>query len=158
MNRSVPDWLPPSASIDLALLDAGLKPAARVLVGNRAVELRRWGRRRGYFMSADDDGFAVLARQGSVCRRTLEIDRRPGRHTAALGHWLGYPRCCGRAAARVGDEGIDDYQQRLRRKRFRGRYALIDPSGYSSGKGRLSHVPCTHNCHASLAMAREFPG
>ena len=158
MRHSVPDWLPASAMVDLALLEAGLKPAARIYVGNRANDLRRWGRRLGYFLSSDRDGFAVLSRRGSVARRALEIDRRPGRHTAALGHWLGYPSCCGRAAARVGDEGIDDYQRLLVRRRFRGEFTLIDPSGYLVGKACVSHVPCSHICAASLAMARRWPG
>lgn len=156
MRHSAPDWLPASAKVDLALLAAGLKPAARIYVGNRANNLRRWGRRRGYYLSSDSDGFAVLSRQASVARRTLEIDRRPGRHTAALGRWLGYPSCCNRAAARVGDEGIDDYQRLLVSRRFRGNFTLIDPSGYLTGDARLSHVPCSHVCIASLAIARRW--
>lgn len=158
MRHSAPDWLPASAIVDLVLLEAGLKPAARIYVANRANDLRRWGRRLGYFLSSDRDGFAVLSRRGSVARRVLEIDRRPGRHTAALGHWLGYPVCCSRAAARVGDEGIDDYQRLLAKRRFRGHFVLIDPSGYLAGEARVSHVPCSRICTASLAMARRWPG
>ena len=158
MRHSVPDWLPASARVDLTLLKTGLKPAARIYVGTRAKDLRRWGRRHGYYVSSDCDGYAVLSRLASVARRTLEIDRRPGRHTAALGHWLGYPSCCNRAAARVGDEGIDEYQRLLVGRRFRGNFALIDPSGYITGRALLAHVPCSNFCAFSLKIARGRKG
>lgn len=153
MTRRAPSWLPLSAQTDIALLLADLKPAARIHAGSRRLELRRWARRNGLFASSDPMGFVVLARQGMIARRVLDVDRRPGRHTIALGRLLGYPECCCRAAGRVGDEGIDDLQAAMALRRFRGRFELINPGDYLDGKARLSHVPCSHNCAASLALA-----
>jgi hypothetical protein len=65
---------------------------------------------------------------------------------------LGYPRCCSRAAARHGDEGIDARQAAMASQRFLGRFAAINPSGYSSGEASVSHVPCSHRCAASLRL------
>lgn len=158
MSRRTPSWLPPSASIDLGLLMRGLKPAARVYVGDRRSEVRRWARRNGLFVSSDRDGFAVLARNGAMARRVLDVDRRPGRHTFALGRLLGYPECCSRAAARAGDEGIDAFGESMSTRRFRGRFRAIDPGAYLTGGALLSHVPCSHICDASASLAERFAG
>jgi hypothetical protein len=66
---------------------------------------------------------------------------------------LGYPPCCSRAAARVGDEGIDCRHAAITRQRFHGRFRAIDPSGYLNGSSRISHVPCSHRCLPSLRLA-----
>lgn len=157
MTARMPSWLPASARTDLALLKADLKPAARLWVNVPLVEVRRWARRNGFFLSGDRDGFVVLSRQPAIARRVLELDRRPGKHTAALGKMLGYPVCCTRAAARGGDEGIDHRHDVIAARRFHGLFALINPKDYLEGRGLLSHVPCTHNCAASLVLALRTP-
>lgn len=131
----------------------GLKPATRIHVGRKRAEIRRWARRQGLFASADLDGYAVLSRSGLAARRALEVDRRPGRHTIALGRMLGYPDCCSRAAAHTGDEGIDAMAEAVAARRFRGRFGLIDPGTYLAGSALISHVPCSHVCEASAALA-----
>lgn len=153
MTGRVPSWLPPSAVTDIDLLILGLKPAARFHVGGRRHETRRWARARGLFCSMDRDGYAVLSRSGSTARRVLEVDRRPGRHAIALGRMLGYPECCCRAAARVGDEGIDALCDAVAARRFRGRFEGIDPGAYRTGQALLSHVPCSPICEASAVLA-----
>lgn len=149
----LPAWLPLSARTDIGQLLSGRRPAIRVSVGRRAPELRRWARRLGLFTSSDADGYATLSRSAATARRVIELDRRPGRHTNALGRLLGYPPCCSRAAARVGDEGIDDMQEALGSRRFHGRFRAIDPRGYAAGASLISHVPCSHRCLASLSLA-----
>jgi hypothetical protein len=155
VSSRIPAWLPPSAGTDIDLLLLGLKPAARLQVGGRKHELRRWARVHGLFCSADCDGYAVLSHDGWIARRVLDIDRRPGRHTIALGRMLGYPECCSRAAAKVGEEGIDALCGQVSARRFRGRFKGIDPSDYLIGKALLSHVPCSHICEASAALVRR---
>lgn len=155
---SIPGWLPPSAITDITLVLRGDKPAARVSVGLRGSELRRWSRRLGLFTSVDGDGFAAISRNPMTARRVIDLDRRPGRHTLALGSMLGYPPCCCRAAARVGDEGIDRQHELLSARRFHGRFRAIDPSGYSEGGSRISHVPCSPRCLPSLRMALRPQG
>jgi len=149
----LPGWLPPSAVIDVTLVLRGHKPAARITVGPRGGDLRRWARRHGLFTSIDADGFAAISRNPATARRVIDLDRRPGRHTLALGTMLGYPPCCSRAAARVGDEGIDQLHAAMAKRRFHGRFRAINPSGYADGSARISHVPCSTCCQPSLRMA-----
>lgn len=149
----LPGWLPPSAVTDVTLVLRGHKPAARVSVGPRGGDLRRWARRQGLFTSVDAEGFAAISRDPATARRVIDLDRRPGRHTLALGTMLGYPPCCSRAAARVGDEGIDRQHAAITTQRFYGRFLAIDPSGYADGSSRISHVPCSPRCLPSLRMA-----
>lgn len=152
----VPDWLPPSAITDIRLLLRNAKPAARLHVGHHGGELRRWARRLGLFTSVDTDGYAAISRSPAVARRIIDLDRRSGRHTLALGAMLGYPACCSRAASRVGDEGIDRWHQNVSGRRFHGRFRAIDPSGYLEGTSRISHVPCSHRCKSSLTLAKRI--
>lgn len=152
MISSYPEWLSASAGNEIGRLLAGQKPAVRVQVGSRRADLRRWARRLGLFTSSDGDGYAALSRDPATARRVIDLDRRPGRHTLALGMMLGYPQCCSRAAARHGDEGIDARQAAMASLRFHGRFAAIDPSGYSTGEASVSHVPCSHRCVASLHL------
>lgn len=148
----LPGWLPPSAVTDVTLVLRGHKPAARVSVGPRGCDLRRWARRHGLFTSIDVDGFAAISRDPATARRVIDLDRRPGRHTLALGKMLGYPSCCSRAAARVGDEGIDCWHSAIATRRFHGNFRAINPSGYLDGSSRISHVPCSHRCLPSLRL------
>lgn len=148
----LPGWLPPSAVTDVMLLLRGNKPAARVSVGSRSGDLRRWARQQGLFTSVDVDGFASISRNPATARRVINLDRRSGRHTLGLGRLLGYPTCCSRAAARVGDEGIDDWHAAITKRRFYGRFRAIDPTEYLAGRARISHVPCSHHCRASLSF------
>lgn len=153
MNAAIPNWLPRSAFTDLSMIIRDLKPAARLQVGTRAAEMRRWARRHGMYSSSDQDGYVVIAKSAARARRALDLDRRPGRHTVALGLMLGYPQCCSRAAARAGDEGIDALHARICALPFHGRFRMIDPVAYLDGGALISHVPCSNTCSASLALA-----
>ena len=155
MTGRLPSWLPPSAATDLDLLLMGLKPAARLHVRERRSKIRRWARSQGLFCSTDTDGYAVLSRDGAIARRLLDLDRRPGRHAIALGRMLGYPECCSRAAARVGEARIDDWGDAIAARRFRGRFRKIDPGAYRAGGALLSHVPCSHVCEASAKLVKR---
>lgn len=151
----LPSWLSPSAITDISHLLTGTKPAVRLSVGSHALDLRRWARRLGLYTSCDADGYASLSRAPSISRRVIDLDRRPGRHTQALGILLGYPRCCSRAAARGGDENIDHWHEEIAARRFHGQFRAINPAGYAAGKSLVSHVPCSHRCVASLSLARR---
>lgn len=134
-------------------MTAGKREVIRIHIGPYRDEARRWFRSLGFFISSDNAGYAAISRHPSLARRVLEVDSRPGRHTAQLGQLLGYPACCARAAARVGDEGIDQLADDLLKRRFRGRYRAIDPKSYLYGGSLLSHVPCTPWCRVSLNLA-----
>lgn len=153
-----PRWMRASADVDLAQLRGSVRPVMRSQLVDRADrhEVRRWARRQGLFAAVDKDGFFSIAPIAGSARRVLRIDARAGRHTIALGLALGYPACCCMAAGRRNDEGLDDWGQAIASRRFVGLFRLIDPSGYSEGRTRISHVPCSTRCAASLRMARAL--
>jgi hypothetical protein len=153
-----PRWMRASAQVDLAQLRLSVRPVMRSQAEGRydRREVRRWARRAGFFAVIDKDGFFSLARSGSLAARALRIDGAPGRHTIALGRALGYPLCCCRAAARCGEEGLDDWAKAISSRRFVGLFRLIEPSGYVAGRANISHVPCSPRCVASLKMARSL--
>lgn len=150
-----PAWLKPSARVDLRQVLAGVRPALRTEVEGPVTlaELGRWSRQVGLFALLDRDGFLVLSQRPGYARRLMVIDSGPGDHTAQLGHWLGYPDCCARAAARQGEAHLDAWAARLLRRRFIGRFTVIDVAAYRQGLAALSHIPCSASCNASLRMA-----
>ena len=137
---------------------AGRRDVIRISVGNARAEARCWFRRYGLFVSSDADGFAAVARQPSLARRVLNVDRRPGRHTFQLGLLLGYPPCCARAAGRAGDQGIDIAASELSERYFPGPYRLTSPGKFNLGETAISHVPCSPICAPSLRQALRALG
>lgn len=153
--RILPTWLKPSAYIDLGLVLARARSTLRTELEPTTPlsAVHRWARKLGFFVAIDEDGFVVLSRQPGAARRTLAIDRRPGNHVQELGRLLGYPSCCCRAAARVGEACLDEFASTMGRRRYLGRFKAIDPSGYGSGRAFISHIPCSAVCMQSLALA-----
>lgn len=151
----MPEWLKPSACVDLAQVLAGARKTLRTeLQGAVTTEtVRRWARGLGLFVSVDVDGFIALSRQPGAARRLLALDRSLGDHTRELGRLLGYPPCCCRAAALVGEASIDEWEQRATQRQYFGRFKAIDPKGYREGRSRISHIPCSACCGASLVLA-----
>lgn len=149
-----PSWALPSFRIDLRCLLSGVRPTVRTTAtGARdQAEVFAWARRMGLHAVLDSAGFVTLSRSASRARRAMDVDWSPGHHTAALGLLLGYPACCARTAARVGDAGLDAWKTPERR-RYVGRFAAIDVGGYGRGHGFLSHVPCSPRCVPSLRQA-----
>jgi len=152
--QRIPEWLAPSARTDLSWLLSNRRSVVRLHVGRQQLALRRWARRHGLFASADADGYVAISREAIHARRVIDLDRRPGRHTHALGLLLGYPRCCSRSIDRFGDEGIDARHAVLSGRRFHGQFRAIDPTGYLAGQAYISHVPCSHRCSFSLAQVQ----
>jgi hypothetical protein len=143
--------------VDLTHLVGSIRPAVRTQL-SQSVDystVRRWARRRGWFVAIDDDGFLVFSPSPGLARHLLAIDRSPGRHTYKLGRSLGYPPCCCRAAARVGDEALDSWSTAMSARLFVGRFKAIDPRGYREGRAFISHIPCTPACVPSLRMAED---
>ena len=150
----IPAGLPASFRTDLAQLDAGVRPAIRSeLRACPARVLQAWARRRRLFPAVDGDGFFAMARRPAEARRLLRIDRLARPHLVTLGRALGYPACCCLAAARRGEEHIDEWSAEISSETFIGAFKLINPDGYAEGRALLSHVPCSPRCLPSLRMA-----
>lgn len=152
----MPDWLKPSARVDLALVLARTRDVLRSDLGAPAdlSAIAKFARRYGLFAAKDPDGFIALSRRPGLGRRLLALDAAPDEHVMPLGRLLGYPPCCCRAARRVGEDQLDVWAARPRR--HIGRYRLIDVSSYDTGEALVSHIPCSAACRASLKIARTL--
>jgi hypothetical protein len=154
----LPAWLKPSAAVDLAQLWFCIRPVIRTELV-RPVDhdrVRRWAQNYRFFPALDNDGFLVISRTPCLSRRVLDLDRSPGNHTFALGRSLGYPYCCCRKAALVGDAALDAITERFRAECFIGRFKMISPLGYHDGCALISHIPCSSRCASSLRMAEAL--
>ena len=156
-NNTLPPWLKASACTDLLHLAANIRPAIRTELAipvSHAV-VHRWMRRHGWYTAIDGDNFVVVSRSANLARKVLNIDREESPHTFRLGRALGYPTCCCRAAASVGEQDLDAWARALCQRRFIGRFNSINPSLYRDGKALISHIPCSISCQASLQMAND---
>lgn len=152
----LPAWFKASASVDFAQLIVGVRPAIRteLLYPKSSEEIKRWARKHGWFASTDVDHFIAISRIPGLNRRLLVIDRELGEHTYRLGLALGYPRCCCKAAARIGESNLDSWEEALSRHQFIGNFKTIDPRNYHEGRSLISHIPCSTRCEKSLKMAK----
>ncbi len=149
----LPRWLKVTAGVDLSLVITGVRDVMRTDIAS-AVDtptLKRFARSLGLYASIDADGFAAMARKPGLARRLLILDADPRQHTQRLGRMLGYPHCCSRAATRMGECNLDAWASRKRR--YIGRFRLIDHSRYEHGEALISHIPCSSACRPSLSIA-----
>lgn len=153
MPRRWPQWLMPSARVDLALILAGARATLRTEFAGPVSggEVKRWARGLGLYATYAKDGYVALSTRPGAARRLLALDESAGAHEFALGRMLGYPPCCCAAASRVGEGGIDAWAVRSRRPRGR----LTDVARYAKGIALISHVPCRPWCHASQMLAAK---
>ena len=155
-NITLPPWLKASASTDLLHLAANIRPAIRtelaIPVSHDVV--RRWMRRPGWYTAIDRDKFIIVSSSSALARKVLTLDREQSPHTFRLGRALGYPVCCCRAAASVGEQNLDSWARALCQRDFIGQFQAINPSNYRNGKALISHIPCSIFCQASLHMAQ----
>jgi hypothetical protein len=152
---AVPTWLKPSATTDIAQFVLRIRPAFRTQLHYHVdlSAIRRWAWSIGGFAATDAAQYLVVSRRSDQTRRLLMLDARPDDHTYSLGRALGYPHCCCRAAAKVGESNLDHWRDEQIAKGFRGKFKGINPSGYLRGDALISHIPCGNCCVPSLRMA-----
>jgi len=155
---ALPPDLPPSCYVDFLLLLGGLKPAIRLHVvdprGHRAIAL--WGEEYGYALSSNLTGYICIAKTEVAAVRLRELDDSYEPHEYELGLMLGYPPCCCRKAADVGESNLDAWEEDLSQDASFQRIpnCLIAPGGYTEGSSLISHIPCSAGCESSLSIAR----
>jgi|ERR1051325_8428199 hypothetical protein len=160
--RSLPfGWLSASARVDFILLFASQKQTVRLKIQSAVglEHLRLWCRQSGLDHASDESNFACVSSQAGCARGVLELDRSTQPHELELGLALDYPRCCCERIASIGEANIDSHAARVAQWPFKGPFTRINPSGYESGLALISHLPCSPECRASLAIAekaREF--
>lgn len=156
--EELPPSLPPSSYIDFLLLLGGLKPTIRLYViearTQHAIEF--WGEEYGYASAANPFGYIYIAKTQDAALRLRELDDSPEAHEFELGLLLGYPQCCCRRAAEIGESNLDEWEATISQDAAfrRAPNYLIDPCGYTEGASLISHIPCSVQCKASLSIAR----
>jgi hypothetical protein len=146
--------LPPSVRVDVLGILAQNKPAIRIPVGERrtAAQVARVVAAVGW-SHANDEDFLVAASSPEVASHVLDVDRSAQPHTLDLGLLLGYPACCARAAAHVGEGNIDQLAVRLGTDCERERAPHLDPRHYAKGIALVSYVACSPRCPTALQHA-----
>ena len=156
--RAVP-WLVlrPSAFVDLLLLCSSAKPAVRLIVRDSGGvrELAKWCALAGLFWSADTDGYVSIGPSREIADRILEVDHRFEPHERELGIMLGYPPCCCDCIAEFGENMIDQRVSEAAGWQYSGKFRRIRSADYAAGISLISHIPCSAECRASLAVANK---
>ncbi len=151
--------LSPSVCVDLLGVHAYRKPALRIAVRDAAIAARTTVAFTDFgWASARDNEYFVAAPTAQMARHILEVDRRRQPHALELGLLLGYPECCARAIAGIGEENIDDHAARLGDDCDREQARHLDPRGYLTGVALVPYLACSPHCsramlHANAACA-----
>jgi hypothetical protein len=140
---------------DIAHFVLRIRPAFRTQLGCRVDPsvIRRWAWSIDGFAAIDADEHLVVSRRIDQSRHLLTIDARPDDHTYSFGRALGYPHCCCKAAAAIGEGNLDHWRDEQIAKGFQGKFKAINPAGYLRGDALISHIPCSNRCVPSLRMA-----
>ncbi len=149
------DLLPNSSYIDFLQFIACDKPAIRIHLQNQhsIKKLVQWCFSHKYAIKVDIDRYACIARNISLVETILEVDQNPKPHEHILGLLLGYPECCSKFVARIGENNIDQLDKQVAYWTFSRKFRYIDPTHYLDGTSLICHVPCSNTCLASLDIA-----
>lgn len=143
-----------SALVDFILFFACGKPAVRTCIDEFGAQaLHSWCERWGFDFACDD--FACVTRETGFANGILEIDRSVFAHEIELGVALGYPLCCCKCVAALGESNIDLRASEIASWPFTHPYHRINPAGYESGLALISHLPCSSDCRPSLEIANK---
>jgi len=147
-----------SANVDMLLFLMGLKPCMRTKLKSLHRELNpleEWCKRFKFHFNRSSDGFIYIASNQECLRRVNSVDHCHRPHEEELGKLLGYPACCCRKIAEVGEMQIDAFEDWLITQPFAGPFKLINPYAYRQGKAFISHVPCSTSCSPSLCLSKR---
>ena len=155
---SLPQTLKSSDYVDLLLLLVGEKNAVRLGANTFDVyeEMCNWCKQTSYRYIISKSGLMYISRYLWLARIVSIVDNSLLPHEFLLGRLLGYPACCSKKIASLGEQSIDQWESELvEYGHFNGDYSLIDPSGYIEGTSLISHIPCSCNCVKSLKIAKS---
>ena len=100
--------------------------------------------------------FFYLSRSLDTVLKASELDHSPIPHENNFGFLMGYPHCCCKKIASLGEYNIDAYESKLIQEPFREEFVLINPSKYRLGSSFIAHVPCSTQCTSSLEIAKKL--
>lgn len=136
----------------------GLKLCVRTTLKpfqNNLKPLETWCSEFNLFFERSTDDFLYIASDQEILQKANALDHSYDPHEEKLGELLGYPACCCRKIAAVGEMQIDAFEDWLITQSFNGPFKLIRPHGYREGKAFISHVPCSTSCFDSLNLAKK---
>lgn len=150
--------LPFSVNVDVMLLLLGLKPCLRTKMhSSEGLQLiKSWCHQFKAFFHVDHECFIYISFNKNLMKKVIEVDQCIQKHEETLGKLLGYPECCSKKIASIGEDNIDEFEQTFSQKKFQASYHLINPKNYPKGKAFISHVPCSTSCINSLKIAQKF--
>ena len=156
--EALPENLPKSSYIDFLLLLASLKPALRIKISQdeNRIALNDWCETNDFYLLLGEDSYVFIAKNKTMAKNLEQIDTSSFSHEYELGQLLGYPDCCCKKIAAIGEMNIDTYEEEfINDSNFKGAFELINPKGYKNGYALISHIPCSPTCEDSLLIAQK---
>lgn len=152
----LPSSLHPADYIDFFNFLNSSKPSIRFFCNNAYTieSLYKWCKLFGYKLLWFDKELVYISKFNIFNMLVSKVDNSYFSHTFVLGILLGYPYCCAKKLAKIGEVNIDDWEIKYFSKNIPNDLRnLINPLGYHQGSALISHVPCSWDCKASLNIA-----
>lgn len=156
--EKLPATLKPSDYVDFLLFFLREKPCIRLGVNQNSVyqEMAQWCKENRLSYVISHGGLMYISKYKLLAWLANVVDDSMIDHAFLLGKILGYPMCCSKKVASIGERNIDEYEKTLvQNNSFHSPYHIINPQGYLCGYSLISHIPCCANCKKSLKKASK---
>lgn len=156
--ETLPITLRPSDYIDFLLFCMHEKRCVRLGQNEGMVyhEMTLWCQKHNLAYIVSESGFMYVAKSKLLAWLAKCTDDSLTNHTYLFGRILGYPGCCSKKLAEIGENEIDSFERELvLQNRFVSPFDLINPEGYVKGYALISHIPCCCDCKKSLKLAQK---
>lgn len=155
---SLPKGLKNSDYVDILLFLSGSKRAIRLGENTDKIyeKMHNWCKKFKYKSKISRSGLMYISNHLWLATLVNVVDNSVFPHAYVLGCLLGYPSCCSKRIAKLGENSIDQWEKELVTSgNFRKDYLLINPADYLLGTSLISHVPCSCQCNKSLEIAKN---
>lgn len=159
--ENLPTTLKPSDYVDFLLFFLREKPCIRLGVNQESVyeEMAQWCKENNLICIVSHAGLMYISKLKILAWLAKIVDDSIVDHTFLFGKILGYPVCCSKKIASIGERRIDEYEKILvQNESFDAPYHITNPQGYVYGYSLISHVPCCTTCKKSLEKASKVYG
>lgn len=154
---NLPKNLKKSDYIDMLLFLLDIKQCVRLGSNDAAAYslMIKWCAKYKYAYVLGSSQLMYIAKNRFIAKIAQIADDSKYNHSYTLGRLLGYPGCCCKKIASVGENNIDEFEKALAQKGFSPPFDIINPAGYIEGYAFISHVPCCSTCIKSLRIAKS---
>jgi hypothetical protein len=156
--EELPENLNNSNYIDFLLFLAKLKPTLRIKVSDKSTKhkLNTWCISNCFSFLSNEKNYICISNDPITADMLQKTDDSYVPHEYELGRMLGYPACCCKRIAGIGEKNIDEWEEKfIKNSKFEGEFELINPKGYKKGYSLISHIPCSPVCKHSLNIAKK---